>query len=196
MRGSKNVFKDLHRSVSRKIKGSRNRAKAKQKLGRFYEKIKNVRQDFLHKATTAISKNHAVVVVEDLKVQNLTASGKGKRGLNKAILSLGWGEFRRQLEYKLAWNGGRLVVVPPAYTSQTCPVETCRHVSPDNRKSQELFSCVKCGFTANADYVGALNTKRAGHARLACSPSEEGESQSRGSTAEPCGVAGTDLVLA
>ena len=68
LRGSKNVFKDLQRSVSRKIKGSRNRAKAKQKLGRFYEKIKNVRQDFLHKATTAISKNHAVVVVEHLKV--------------------------------------------------------------------------------------------------------------------------------
>lgn len=189
-------LKQLHQSVSRKVKGSNNRAKAKAKLGRFYQKIKNVRMDFLHKATTAISKNHAVVVVEDLKVQNMTASGKGKNGLNKAILSLGWGEFRRQLDYKLAWNGGQLLAVSPAYTSQTCPVETCGHVSPDNRKTQETFSCVKCGFTANADYVGALNVQRAGHARLACSPSKEGASQSWGSTAEPCGVAGTILVLA
>lgn len=137
-----------------------------------------------------------MVVVEDLKVQKMTKSGKGKKGLNKAILSLGWGEFRRQLEYKLSWNGGQLLRVPPAYTSQTCPVETCRYVSPDNRKTQETFACVKCGFTANADYVGALNAVRAGHAQLACSPSSEGESQSMGSNVESYALAGTDLVFA
>ncbi len=186
----------LHQSLSRKKKGSKNRSKARLKLGRLYEKITNVRKDFLHKATTAISKNHAVVVVEDLKVQKMTKAGKGKNGLNKAILSLGWGEFRRQLEYKLSWNGGQLLRVPPAYTSQTCPVETCRYVSPDNRKTQETFSCVRCGYTANADYVGALNTARAGHARLACSPFSEGESQSKGSNVEPYVLAGTDLVFA
>lgn len=174
----------LHQNLSRKKKGSRNRTKAKLKLGKLYQRIANVRMDFLHKATTIISKNHAVVVVEDLKVQNMTKAGKGKKGLNKAILSMSWGEFRRQLEYKLSWNGGQLMRVPPAYTSQTCPVETCGHVSPDNRKTQKTFSCVKCGFTANADYVGALNVKRAGHARLACSSSTEEESQSKGSKLE------------
>ena len=186
----------LNQSLSRKKKGSKNRSKAKLKLGRLYQKIVNVRKDFLHKSTTAISKNHAVVVVEDLKVQKMTKSGKGKKGLNKAILSLGWGEFRRQLEYKLSWNGGQLLRVPPAYTSQTCPVETCRYVSPDNRKTQETFACVKCGFTANADYVGALNAVRAGHAQLACYPSPEGESQSMGLNVESYALAGTDLVFA
>ncbi|WP_027405321.1 RNA-guided endonuclease InsQ/TnpB family protein, partial [Aquaspirillum serpens] len=86
--------------------------------------------------------------------------------LNKSILDQGWGEFRRQLDYKLAWNGGWLVAVPPQNTSRTCPC--CGHVSADNRKTQAQFACVKCGFEENADLVGAINVLRAGHARFAC----------------------------
>ena len=75
-------------------------------------------------------------------------------------------QFRRQLEYKAAWNGGFVVAVPPQYTSQTCPC--CGHVSKDNRQTQAKFECVDCGFEENADLVGAINVLRAGHARLAC----------------------------
>jgi transposase len=57
-----------------------------------------------------------------------------KAGLNKAILDQGWGEFRRQLAYKLAWAGGTLIAVTPHYSSQTCPC--CHHISADNRKTQ------------------------------------------------------------
>ncbi|SCU75404.1 transposase (fragment) [Cupriavidus necator] len=91
---------------------------------------------------------------------------RAKSGLNKAILDQGWFEFRRQLAYKLAWNGGYLIAVPPQNTSRTCPC--CGHVSADNRRTQECFACVECGFEANADVVGAINVLRAGHARLAC----------------------------
>ena len=87
-------------------------------------------------------------------------------GLNKSILDQGWFEFRRQLDYKLAWNGGSLVAVPPQNTSRTCPC--CGHISADNRKTQALFACIKCGHEANADHVGAINILRAGHARCAC----------------------------
>ena len=69
---------------------------------------------------------------------------------NKAILDQGWFEFRRQLTYKLAWNGGKLIVVPPQYTSQTC--SHCGHIDKANRKTQAQFACTACGFEANADY--------------------------------------------
>ena len=91
---------------------------------------------------------------------------KAKSGLNRAILDQGWYEFRRQLQYKLDWLGGKLFAVPPQYSSQTCP--KCGHVNKENRKMQASFACVQCGFQENADLVGAMNVLRAGLARIAC----------------------------
>ncbi|HNQ48444.1 MAG TPA: transposase, partial [Hydrogenophilus thermoluteolus] len=71
------------------------------------------------------------------------------------ILDQGWFEFRRQLDYKLAWAGGHLIVVPPQNTSRTCPA--CGHVSADNRRTQTRFRCMECGFEEHADVVGAIN---------------------------------------
>lgn len=179
-----NIFRKLggklakeQRKLARKVKMSNNWRKQKERITRLHIRIADVRNDYLHKVSSAISKNHAVVVLEDLKVKNMTASAKGtsdapgrmvkqKAGLNKAILDQGWGELGRQLEYKQAWKGGWVLLVNPAYTSQTC--SACGHVSPANRKTQELFSCESCGATMNADHNAAINIKRAGHAQLAC----------------------------
>src|SRR5690606_32059667 len=98
---------------------------------------------------------------------------RAKSGLNKAILDQGWFEFRRQLDYKLAWNGGYLIAVPPQNTSRTCPA--CGHVSKDNRQTQAEFCCVECGFEENADVVGAINVLRRGEALL----SNEGQDDAR-----------------
>ncbi|MEF1335987.1 transposase, partial [Vibrio rotiferianus] len=140
----------------------------------------NCRKDYLHKASHQTSKNNAMIVFEDLRVSNMSKSAKGnaekhgknvkaKSGLNKSILDQGWYEFRRQLEYKQLWNGGLVVAVPAQYTSQTCPC--CIHVSKDNRKTQSHFECIKCGYTNNADIVGALNILERGHRLLACGES-------------------------
>ncbi len=131
-------------------------------------------KDFVNKASGSISKNHAMVCVEDLQVQNMSASatGKGARaksGLNRSILDASPFELRRQLEYKTVWRGGLLIPVRPQNTSRTCPC--CEQVSKDNRKTQAEFVCVECGFSANADLVAAINIKRQGIASLACSPS-------------------------
>nr|WP_239685069.1 transposase [Ventosimonas gracilis] len=118
-----------------------------------------------------------MVCIEDLQVRNMSKSAAGtseapgrnvkaKSGLNKAILDQGWFEFRRQLQYKLDWNGGMLIAVPPQNTSRTCPA--CGHVSKDNRRTQAHFACVECSYENNADIVGAINVLRAGHARFAC----------------------------
>ncbi|VWB39276.1 DNA-cytosine methyltransferase [Burkholderia lata] len=165
------------RAMSRKAKFSNNWKKAKARVQRIHARIGNARHDYLHKVTTTISKNHAMVCIEDLQVRNMSRSAAGstdapgrnvraKSGLNKAILDQGWFEFRRQLEYKLAWNGGWLVAVSPANTSRTCPA--CGYVSADNRTTQEKFACVECRYAENADVVGALNILARGHRVAAC----------------------------
>lgn len=170
-------LRKAQQAMSRKTKFSNNWKKAKARVQRIHFRIGNARRDYLHKSTTAISQNHAMVCIEDLQVRNLSKSAAGtteqpgkhvraKSGLNKAILDQGWFEFRRQLDYKLAWAGGHLIVVPPQNTSRTCPA--CGHVSADNRQTQARFLCVECGFEENADLVGAINILRAGHAHCAC----------------------------
>ena len=178
------ALRKAQRAMSRKTKFSNNWKKAKARVQRIHARIGNARRDYLHKATTTISQNHAIVCIEDLKVRNMSRSAAGsveqpgkqvraKSGLNKAILDQGWFEFRRQLDYKLAWRGGYLVAVPPRNTSRTCPV--CGHISADNRQTQARFECVECGYENNADVVGAINVLRQGEAIL----SREGQDYAR-----------------
>lgn len=168
----------LQRRLARKKKFSQNWKKAKQRITKLHSKIANIRKDFVHKVSADICKNHAVVFVEDLQVSSMSKSSKGtkdkpgkrvaqKSGLNRSILDASPFELRRQLEYKMLWNGGIFIAVPPQNTSRKCP--ECQHTSKENRKSQAKFVCVSCGFSANADFVGAFNIKEAGLALLACS---------------------------
>ncbi|MDP2975929.1 MAG: transposase [Anaerolineales bacterium] len=167
----------VQRVMSRKQKFSNNWKKVKAEVQKIHTRITNVRRDFLHKATTTISQNHAIVCVEDLQVRNMSKSAAGssdspgrnvraKSGLNKSILDQGWFEFRRQLEYKQAWLGGEVLAVPPRNTSRTCPA--CGYVSAENRQTQARFACVECGYENNADLVGAINILERGHRLLAC----------------------------
>jgi putative transposase len=176
----------LQRQMSHKVKFSSNWKKAKARVTRLHAKTARIRQDYLHKTTTTLSKNHALVVIEDLQVKNMSASASGtaskpgrnirqKSGLNKSILDQGWGEFRRQLEYKQLWAGGEVLAVPPHHTSQTCPVCSC--ISAENRKTQSKFECVNCGYHANADLVAAMNILERGHRLSACGdPMQQGRS--------------------
>ena len=175
-------LRKAQQTLSRKVKFSNNWKKAKARIQRIHSRIGNARRDYLHKTSTAISQNHAMVCIEDLQVRNMSKSAAGsadapgrnvraKSGLNKSILDQGWFEFRRQLDYKLAWQGGHLIAVPPQNTSRTCPC--CGRVSKDNRQTQARFECVACGFEENADVVGAINVLRAGHARCAESANAE-----------------------
>lgn len=164
------------RRLAKKKKFSKNWRKAKARVRKLHSKIANIRKDFLHKVSNSISKNHVVVCIEDLQVQNMskraTKKVAQKSGLNRSILDASPFALRRQLEYKTQWQGGLLVPVPPQNTSRKCP--ECGHVSGENRKSQAKFVCLSCGFSANADCVGAWNIKEAGLASLACSqPSGE-----------------------
>jgi len=165
------------RSLAKKIKGGFNWRQQLDRIRKLYRKVFNSRKDFQHKVSTAICKNHAIVVVEDLNVKGMSASAKGtverpetnvkaKSGLNKSILSQGWSEFFRQLEYKLNWKGGILIKIPPRNTSTQC--SKCGYTCSENRTSQARFSCIGCGYVENADFNAAQSILAAGLAVLAC----------------------------
>ena len=179
-----NAFKNLKGKLAKlqkrfknKTKFSKNWQKLKAKIAKLHYKISNIRKNYLHQISSKISKNHAIVYVEDLQVANMSKSAsragnveqhghrknvKQKSGLNRAILDQSWAEFRRQLDYKLLWNGGFLFTVPPQNTSRSCP--NCGHTAKDNRTTQAQFKCVQCGYENNADVVGAINVLKRGQA--------------------------------
>lgn len=165
----------LQRKLKKKTKFSENWKKLNLKINKLHHHIANIRHDYLHKVTTTLSKNHAMIVVEDLKVANMSKSAsrtpenqgknvKAKSGLNKSILDQGWSMLVGMLEYKQQWRGGLLVKVDPKYTSQTC--SSCGHVAKENRLTQANFSCVECGFSENADINASRNILAVGHTVL------------------------------
>lgn len=149
-------------------------ARARQRLARMQAKIARQRADFLHKLSTEIANKHTIFVMEDLRVKNMSKSAAGtvdapgrnvrqKSGLNRSILDQGWSEFARQVEYKITANGGQLILVNPAYTSQKC--SCCGHIDAKNRKGDK-FKCLACGNADHADVNAAKNILAAGHAVL------------------------------
>jgi putative transposase len=151
--------------LSRRNKGSKNRQKAKSKLAKKHLKLKNKRNDFLHKITKKLSENQRIAV-ENLMIKNMSKKVKGsienpnmrasaKAGLNRSILQQSWGKFFELLEYKLKRNGGKLIKIDPKFTSQKC--SCCGYISKENRESQSKFICKQCGYSANADFNASLN---------------------------------------
>ena len=174
LRAAAALLRREQRKLARRKKGSKRRLKQVHKVAGVHQRVANVRKDHLHKLTTAIAKSHGLVCVEDLKVANMSRSAKGtldqpgrnvqaKAGLNRSILDQGWSEMRRQLAYKLEWNGGTLVAVPPANTSRRC--SSCQHTDKASRPSQTMFVCTACGHAMNADTNAAKNILALGYAQ-------------------------------
>ncbi|EPD60895.1 MULTISPECIES: RNA-guided endonuclease InsQ/TnpB family protein [Streptomyces] len=163
-----------HLATFPKRTGQRTKAHraAARKVATLYGKIRRQRADFHHKTARALSTGHDVIAHERLNTAQMTKrtaprpdpAGDGaflpngaaaKTGLNRSILDAGWAQFLKILANK-AESAGRLVVsVDARNTSRTCP--ECGHVTKENRATQAKFQCVRCGFAANADHVGALN---------------------------------------
>ena len=159
-------LKQHSRKKGDRVKKSKNYIKQSKKVSLVYKKKSDAKYDYLHKVSTAIAKNHGLIVVEGLKVSNMIKSAKGttenpgknvraKSGLNKSILNQSWSMFYKMLNYKLFFNGGNLINVNPMRTSQECP--SCHYTHKDNRLTQENFTCKSCGFSSNADLVASIN---------------------------------------
>ncbi|MEH2360711.1 RNA-guided endonuclease InsQ/TnpB family protein [Nostoc sp.] len=136
--------------------GSANQKKATLKAARLHQKIANVRKDTLHKITTHISKNHAVIGIEDLNVSGMMANRK----LSKAIADMGFYEFRRQLEYKTQLHGSKLVIVDRFYpSSKTC--SNCGVKKESLSLKERVFKCEHCGFECDRDLNASVNLSKA-----------------------------------
>lgn len=165
--------KRAQRILARRVRGSARYRKQRRRLGSIAARISRCRKHWQHEVTTSIARRFGHVSLEALHIPNMTASGRGKRGLNRSILEQGWGGIETALAYKLEERGGTLIKVNPAFTSQEC--SACGAVDKASRESQSRFACRHCGFTGNADTNAALNILRRSTSRVegsGCAPVE------------------------
>lgn len=176
--GEKARYLRLQRKLSRQSKGSANRAKTLASMRRITGRATDRRADFCAHTANRLTTAHSVVALEELRTRNMTASARGtveqpgskvrqKAGLNRAILDKGWNRLENALRSAACYTGTRIVMVNPAYTSQTC--HPCGSIDPGNRESQAVFRCTMCGHADHADVNAAKNIlSAAGHAVPAC----------------------------
>ncbi len=148
------------RRLSKCVKGSRRRNKARKVVARHHERIANRRKDGLHKLSREYVNAYGTIVVEDLQPANMMRN----RRFAKAIGDASWGMLRRMLEAKAEEAGRRVVAVPPHYTSQRC--SACG-VNVQKSLSVRTHICPNCGYVADRDVNAALNILKAGLERLA-----------------------------
>jgi len=150
------------RALSRKVKGSANRERARRKVAKVHARIADRRRDFLHKLTSRIVHENQLVVIEDLTVRNLLKNGK----LARAISDASWTELRSMLEYKCACYGRDLVVVDRWFpSSKLCG--NCGTVAAKMPLNVREWTC-DCRTVHDRDVNAAKNILAAGLAASAC----------------------------
>jgi len=166
-------LRTAQQALSRKRRGSRNRAKAKNKVVRLHGRVRNRRNDFLHKLSASFVALFSFIAIENLKLRPMSRSAKGtkdrpgrnvkqKSGLNRSILDAGIGMFFSMLESKAAEAGIQLEKVDPRNTSQRC--SACGELVPKELR-ERVHRCPHCGFTADRDHNAALNILALGQAQ-------------------------------
>ncbi|WP_327030474.1 transposase [Micromonospora sp. NBC_01740] len=150
------------RNLSKKEKGSANRAKARIKVARVHARITDRRRDHLHKLTTRLVRENQTIVVEDLTVRNMVTN----HSLARAVSDAAWRQFRTLLEYKADWHGRNLVVVDRWFpSSKLCSV--CGALAQRMPLNMRSWTC-RCGQTHDRDVNAARNILAEGLSVIAC----------------------------
>jgi putative transposase len=145
----------LQRRQCRSQKGSKGREKVRLAVARQHERIANQRSDFLHKTSYWLVKNYGLIGIENLNVRGMVKNHK----LAKAISDVGWGEFKRQLQYKGQWYGSQVVVIDRFYpSSREC--SNCHQVLPELKLSVREWDCPVCGAHHDRDHNAAKNIEK------------------------------------
>ncbi len=153
---SQRSLRRAQQALSRKTKGSNNRYKARLKVAKLHQHIRNQRKDLIHKFTTQLVNENQVIAVENLNIAGMVKN----RNLAKHINSAGWGEFVRQLEYKSKWSQHCSVVIVNRFypSSKLCSV--CDTKNDDLKLSQRIWTCKKCNTEHDRDVNAAINLRR------------------------------------
>ena len=176
-------LKRLSRSLSRKQKGSANRKKAKGKLAKLHARIAAIRSDALHQFTTNLTRRFHTIGIEDLNVKGMVKN----RHLARSITDMGFFEFRRQLEYKAAMRGGRVVVADRFYpSSKTC--SGCGYKLETLPLAVREWTCPQCGSIHDRDVNAAVNLKNMAVSSTVSACGEEGSGHARKSAVKPASV--------
>ena len=138
------------RRLSRKVKGSQNRGKARGKVALRHLRVQRARKHFHHEEATKLVKRFDRIAVEDLKIRGMVKN----RYLAKAILDVAWGQFFAITKSKAENAGRKFERVNPRYTSQTCSKCGHRQKMP---LAIRVYECEKCGFVCDRDHNAAIN---------------------------------------
>jgi putative transposase len=171
------------RNLSRKVKGSKNRERAKKKLARLHARIANIRKDALHKLTTDLAHRFHTIGIEDLNVKGMMRN----RPLARSVADMSFFEFRRQLEYKTAMRGGEVVVADRFFaSSKTC--SRCGHKLDELPLSVRNWTCPKCDAHHDRDENAAINLRNYAVSSTVSACGEEGAGLCRKMKTKPASV--------
>lgn len=167
LRKQESKLKFLQQRLSKKVKGSTNRSKARKRVSSLHQKIRNSRVDYIHKISNEITNENQVVVLEDLNVVGMMKNHK----LAKSIADVSWHEFKRQLEYKCKWKGRQLIIIDRFFpSSKTC--NSCGFVNSDLTLKDRTWKCPSCNTDLDRDLNASKNILMQGILKL---NSEKGE---------------------
>ena len=153
-RSSMRRLRRAQKSLSRKVSGSRNRARQRNRVARIHQRISSIRGDWLHKLSDSLTKRYGTVVLEDLNVKGMSRN----HHLAVSVLDAGFGEFRRMIEYKSVRNGCGLVFADRWYpSSKTC--SRCGSVKAKLSLGERVYKCDERGFTCHRDLNAAVNLR-------------------------------------
>jgi len=151
-RNNKKKLAKLHKQLSRKQKGGSNREKAKVKLAKFYEKLNNKKENYLHHITNQLLDENQVIVIEDLNVKGMIKN----HNLAKSIQELSLYRFKEMLRYKAEWYGNHIVEIDRFFpSSKLC--NNCGYKNNDLKLSQREWTCSECGTHHDRDLNAAIN---------------------------------------
>lgn len=168
-------MRQAQKALSRKVKGSNNRRKAKVRVARIHARIADIRQNHLHQLSTRLIRENQTIVVEDLNIRGMVKN----HSLARAISDASWSELMRQLSYKAEWYGRKLVKVDRFFpSSKTC--SECGHLLDKLPLSVRSWECPSCGATHDRDHNAARNILAAGLAVEVCGASVRPSRQKTG----------------
>jgi putative transposase len=175
-----NRLRRLSRSLSRKAKGSANRAKAKLMLAKLHARIAAIRLDSLHKLTSDLARRFHTIGIEDLNIRGMVKNRK----LARSILDMGLFEFRRQVEYKTVMRGG-VVIVADRFFASSKLCSTCGYKLEKLPLSMRSWDCPSCSTHHDRDENAANNLEIMAVSSTVSACGEEGSGRRRKTATKP-----------